>query len=372
MSVTTAGRRTGIAARLMVAMTLVLASAALAAWLVASAVGPALFHRHMRDAEHAPGTAVDHAEQAFSSASAVTLAVALTAAALTAMLASTVLARRIGASLGVLSSAAGQVASGRFDVRLDRPGMGTEFDDLADAFNAMAGRLDRDEELRRRLMADVAHELRTPVATIVAYVDALEDGVQELTPQTVEVLRAQTSRLTRLSTDLTAVAHAESGGLVLHRRPTTARDLVDSALASARARAAGAGVALTAQVAPGLPTLHVDVDRVGQVLTNLLDNAILHSSRGETVLLAAERSATGVRLRVDDTGEGIAPEHLPHVFERFYRVDTARDRSRGGSGIGLAIARALTEAHGGSVGAHSDGLGRGARFWIDLPAAPGS
>ncbi|MBO9555032.1 MAG: HAMP domain-containing histidine kinase [Cellulomonas sp.] len=349
-------------------MTLVLAVAALAGWLVASALGPTLFHRHMLDAERGPGGMMQHAEQAFASASAVTIAVALAAAVLTALVASTLLARRIGASLGTLSAAAGQVASGRFDVRLDDPGMGTEFDDLADAFNAMAGRLDHDQELRRRLMADVAHELRTPVATIVAYVDALEDGVQDLTPEAVEVLRAQTSRLTRLATDLSAVTQVESGTLVLDRRRVAPRLLVDTAVSAVRARADDAGIALVRRVATQLPVLEVDVDRIGQVLANLLDNAIRHTPAGGTVTVSAERSAAGVRLSVDDTGEGIDEEHLPYVFERFYRADTARDRAHGGSGIGLAIAKALVQAHGGSVSARSAGPGRGSTFAVDLPA----
>lgn len=358
----------GIAARLMVAMALVLVSAALAAWLVAGAVGPELFRRHMAQAETSPGSVVEHAESAFASASAVTLAVALSASALTALVASTVLARRIGASLGSLSAAAGQLAAGRFDVRLAQPGIGTEFDELAEAFNAMAARLHRDEDLRRRLTADVAHELRTPVATISAYVDALEEGVQELTPATVDVLRAQASRLTRLATDLAAVTQAESGALHLDLRPTTPEALVEAATAAVRARADESGLTLVVEVTPDLPTLRVDVDRIGQVLGNLLDNAVRHTPAGGRVTLTVEPCPAGARFTVTDTGEGIAAEHLPHVFERFYRVDTARDRAHGGSGIGLAIARALVQAHGGTITAHSPGPGGGARFVVDLPS----
>lgn len=359
--------RTGIAVRLLVAMALVLVSAALAAGLVAAAVGPVLFHQHMRDAEQEPGTTVEHAERAFASASTVTLTVALVAAALTALVACTVLARRIGSSLGTLSSAAGQVSAGRFDIRLQRPRIGVEFDELADAFNAMAGRLSRDEELRHRLMTDVAHELRTPVATIVAYLDALEDGVQELTPQTVEVLRTQAARLTRLSSDLGAVTQAESGVLVLHPRPASAADLVQATVAGAAARARQVGVSLHGEVEPALPDLTVDTERIGQVLANLVDNAVRHTPAGGQVLLHARRTPEGVRLSVVDTGEGITVEHLPHVFERFYRVDTARDRAHGGSGVGLAIAKALTEAHGGTITVHSAGTGHGTQFAVDLP-----
>ncbi|AEI10665.1 integral membrane sensor signal transduction histidine kinase [Cellulomonas gilvus ATCC 13127] len=358
--------RGGIAARLMVAMALVLISAAAAAWLVAGAVGPGLFHHHMEAAANSPGDAIEHAEKAFAAASTVTVAVALTVSLLTALFASVVLARRIGASLGSLSAAAGQVAAGRFDIRLEQPHVGVEFDDLADAFNAMAGRLERDEALRRRLMSDVAHELRTPVATIAAYIDAIEDGVEELGPRTVEVLHAQAARLTRLSTDLAAVTQAESGALRLEPREITPDALVERAVAAARTRADDAGLELVAMPEPDLPELWVDVDRLGQVLGNLLDNAIRHTPPGGTVSLAAQRTDVGVRFTVTDTGEGIAAEHLPHVFERFYRADAARDRGHGGSGIGLAIAKALVEAHDGSISALSAGPGRGASFVVDL------
>ncbi|MBU4337249.1 MAG: HAMP domain-containing protein [Actinobacteria bacterium] len=359
--------RSGIAARLMVAMALVLVSAALAAWMAAGAVGPGLFHRHMAQAENSPGTAVEHAESAFASASAVTLAVALSAALLTALVATIVLARRIGTSLGSLSAAAGQVAAGRFDIRLAQPHIGAEFDELAIAFNAMSARLDQDEGRRRRLMADVAHELRTPVATIAAYIDALEDGVQDLNAQTVDVLRAQTSRLTRLATDLAAVTQAESGALRLDEQPVAPGALVEAALSAARGRADTAGLVLVGEVAPDVPVLWVDRDRIGQVLGNLLDNAIRHTRPGGQVSIRVQRRSPYVRFTVTDTGEGIAPEHLPHVFERFYRVDTARDRAHGGSGIGLAITKALVQAHGGTIVAHSSGPGRGAQFVIDLP-----
>lgn len=360
--------RAGIAARLMTAMALVVVSAALAAWLVGGAVGPALFHRHMLQAEGAPGTVVEHAESAFASASALTMTVALAASVLTALLASMVLARRIGASLGSMSGAAGEVASGRFDVQLARPRVGAEFDGLADAFNAMAARLNTDEALRRRLMADVAHELRTPVATIAAYLDALEDGVTQLTPETIDVLRAQASRLARLATDLAAVTQAESGALSLSLRAASPVELLQAAALAARGRADGAGVELVVHADGTAAQVRVDPDRFAQVLGNLVDNAIRHTPRGGKITLSASNAGTRVRLSVTDTGEGIPPEHLPHVFERFYRVDLARDRAHGGSGIGLAIVRALVQAHGGTVSAHSDGLGKGSRFDVELPA----
>ncbi|HEY0117575.1 MAG TPA: ATP-binding protein [Cellulomonas sp.] len=363
---------TGIAVRLMVAMALVVVSGALAAWLVAGGVGPGLFHRHMAEAAASPGTAVEHAETAFASASAVMLAVALGVSVVTSLVASVVLARRIGASLGAMSQGAAQVAAGDLAARVPQPGIGAEFDELAGAFNTMAARLDRDEALRRRLMADVAHELRTPVTTIVASLDALEDGVQELTPQVVTVLRGQAARLARLADDLAAVTRAESGELRLQVGQAQPGELLASAASAAAERYAAAGVTLTVEAPPGLPTVAVDADRFGQVLGNLLDNALRHTPAGGRVTLGAQEHGAMVRFVVEDTGEGIAAEHLPHVFERFYRVDTARDRAHGGSGIGLSIARALVRAHGGTVAAHSDGAGLGSRFVVELPGSSAS
>src|SRR5699024_3655416 len=150
-------------------------------------VGPVLFNHHLIEVENSPGTTFEHAEAAFISASTLTLATALGASAVTSLAASLILAHRIGTSLGTMSTATAQLAAGRFEARVVPPKVGAEFDELADAFNDMAARLDHNEDMRRRLMADVAHELRTPVATISATVDAIEDGVQELSPQTAEV-----------------------------------------------------------------------------------------------------------------------------------------------------------------------------------------
>ncbi|WP_454860038.1 sensor histidine kinase [Promicromonospora soli] len=365
--------RPGIAGRLLVAMALVIVTGGLTAWLVVAAIGPGVFRRHMVAAGmDGHTTAVLHAEEAFRSASATSLGLALGAAALASLAASLVLTRRIGRSLGALSAAAAGVAGGRFDARVPPPGIGAEFDELAVAFNDMAARLDESHTLRRRLLADVAHELRTPVATITAYLEGVEDGVASLTPDTIAVLRAQGSRLSRLADDLAAVTRAESRDLALHLEPTAPAELLTVAAGSAEGRFAARGVRLVVDADDGLPDVVVDRDRIGQVLGNLLDNALLHTPAGGTVRVGAARADRGgLRLTVTDTGDGIDAAHLPHVFERFYRVDTARDRRQGGSGIGLAIAKALVEAHGGTISAHSDGAGRGATFAVVLAARGG-
>ena len=251
-----------------------------------------------------------------------------------------------------------------------QPGIGREFDALAVAFNRMADRLEESERLRGRLLSDVAHELRTPVATIDAALEAIEDGVTQLSPSMVAVLRAQGSRLVRLSEDLTAVTRAESGEASVRFERVDAAALIDAAALSAADRAQVAGVEVR-KAAPAEPlAVFGDPERLAQVLGNLIDNAVRHSAEGGVVTVGVQSSDQGraVVISVTDEGEGIAPEHMPYLFDRFYRADAARDRERGGSGIGLAIVKALVEAHSGKVTASSDGVGCGARFEITLPA----
>ena len=363
------GRGAGLATRLFVALAVVVLVGALTAWLVAAVLGPPIFHDHLVQAGLAnDGSALMHAEEAYRTASTLSLSVAVAVAVLASLGVSAFLTARIGRSLTLLTTAASRVASGRYEARVPPPAMGPEFGELATAFNQMAGRLESSERLRRRLLSDIAHELRTPVATLDAYLEGLEDGVTVLDPRTVEVLHAQVLRLTRLAEDLAAVTHAESGDLSLRTAHTAPADLVAHAVASAAERYAASGVALVDDVAPGLPEVVVDRERMAQVLGNLLENALRHSPAGSTVHVTAGATDQGVVLSVSDRGQGIAAEHLPHVFERFYRADDARDRAHGGSGIGLAITKALVEAHGGTVAAWSEGPGTGARFDVVLPS----
>ena len=370
MTTPPASRRGGLGTRLLAALALVLVTAGLTAWLVAGAVGPAIFHEHLagsgvRTAEEA----VFHAELAFRTASGLALTIGLAAATVAALAVSLFLTRRIGASLSAMTSAARLVAGGRYQARVPAPGMGAEFDEVADAFNQMASRLDASEELRRRLLSDVAHELRTPVATLNAYLEGLEDGITDLDADTVGLLRAQGARLTRLSEDLSAVTRAESGEIQLSLDRRDPAELLEQAFRAADDRAQALGIDLSVETEPGLPAVLVDADRMAQVLGNLVDNALHHTEPGGRVVLAGQASGSAVRLAVTDTGEGIEARHLPHVFERFYRAESARDRTSGGSGIGLAITKALVEAQGGTVAVASAGRGAGSRFEVSLPIA---
>ncbi|MEP7192953.1 MAG: HAMP domain-containing sensor histidine kinase [Actinomycetota bacterium] len=363
-------RRGGLAARLLVAQTLVLLTSTLTAWTIAATVGPPLFHTHLdRASVGALSTESVHIERAYQSATSISLSLALLAALLVAMAVNVYIARRIGRSVAILAGAASEVAGGRYDVRVSSPGLGAEFDALTLGFNRMASRLGSVERTRRRLLADLGHEMRTPVATLEAGLEALEDGVATLDVGTAELLHTQTRRLTRLSEDITSVSQAEEGQVRFDRRPVQPASLVCASVDSFTEGYETKGVRLVTSIQAGLPRLLVDPERMGQVLGNLLDNALRHTPAGGIVTISAVSSprAAEVVLSVEDTGEGIPAEHLSHIFERFYRVDTARDRTHGGSGIGLAIARALVEAHGGQLTAASPGTGQGSTFRVLLP-----
>ena len=362
-------RGAGLAGRLLLAQTLVLLAGTLTAWLVAATVGPSVFHEHLARANVGSTPAqILHTEEAFQSANAISLSVALLAALLAALMVSVYMTRRIGRSVATIAAAASDVARGRYDARVPGPGLGPEFDALASGFNQMAGRLDAVERNRRRLLADLGHEMRTPVATLAAYLEALEDGVATLDAETAELLRSQTRRLARLSEDISSVSRAEEGQVRLDTRSVQPESVVTAAADAAAEAYEAKGVRLVTDIAAGLPELSLDSERMGQVLSNLLDNALRHTPAEGTVTISASPSpgTGGAELSVADTGEGIPAEHLAHVFERFYRVDAARDRAHGGSGIGLAIAKALVEAHGGQLTVTSPGVGQGSTFRVLL------
>jgi signal transduction histidine kinase len=248
-------------------------------------------------------------------------------------------------------------------------GLGAEFDALASSFNQMAEQLRSVERSRSRLLADLGHEMRTPLATLEAYLEALEDGVATLDAGTAELLRSQTRRLARLSEDIGTVSRTEEGQVRLDMRTVHPESVVTAAVDSVAEAYNVKGVRLLKQIPPRLADIRVDVNRMGQVLGNLLDNALRHTPSGGTVTVSARTppGTGGIDLTVADTGDGIPAEHLPHVFERFYRVDAARNRDHGGSGIGLAIAKALVEAQGGQLTATSPGTGQGSTFRIHIP-----
>jgi len=360
--------RPGIGVRLLLAQTLVLVAGAATVWIVAAVVGPPLFREHLhRAGVPAMSSEQMHAEEAYTYATAISIGVALAVSALAALVVTWYFSRRVQRSVTEVSSAAAAVADGHYDSRVSPPQLGDDFDSLARAFNQMASRLESVEGTRRRLFGDLAHEIRTPVSVLEAYFEAVEDGVKVLDRETITMLRDQTRRLVRFSEDVAALAQAEESQASIAPTSVAVDALIETAVSATADRYAAKGVTLTSDVDGDLPVLWADQHRLGQVLANLLDNALRHTSSGGRVIIAAGASHGELTITVSDDGEGIPAEHLPHVFDRFYRADAARTREHGGAGIGLAIAKALVEAHQGHIAVDSRGPGTGTTFTITLP-----
>jgi two-component system sensor histidine kinase BaeS len=358
----------GLAARLLAAQLLVVAAASLTLAMVTITLAPALLARH---AAMAPGTmpaeTARHVNEGLNQALLLSLSLATVVGLAAAGGASWLVARRIVDPIRSLTDAATAITRTGPTARVPRPDTGDELATLATAFNTMADALEDSERQRRRLLTDLAHELRTPLATIEGYAEALTDGVipaEEIS----QVLRTQVARLARLIDDLGVVSRAEGHQLDLHPVDCQPDQLVQAALAAAAPTYAAKGVTLASHLEPRLPAVHADPDRIGEVLANLLNNALRHTPAGGRVELTARHRSRHLVLTVTDTGEGIPAEQLERIFERFYRTDHSRaHRDTGGSGIGLTIARALVQGHNGHIYAHSDGPGHGTRFTITLP-----
>ena len=320
-------------------------------------------------------TAMDAALAAtFRAAVDQALLLATAAAVAAALGVSLFVAGRVLRPVRRLAAASRRLAAGHYGERVpvEAP---DELGELAASFNELAGALEAAERRRLELLGDVTHELRTPVATLEGYLEGLLDGVVEPSPATWARLHGEAGRLRRLIDDLHQLSRAEAGQLPLRPAPLDPADVVRSAVARLDAPFAEKGLALAVDVPPGLPAVRADPDRAVQVVTNLLTNALRYTPAPGHVRVTARRvdgpAGPAVEVAVADSGLGVAPEHLPHLFERFYRVDKSRSRALGGSGIGLSIARALVEAMGGRIRAESAGPGRGSTFAFTLPAPPG-
>jgi len=277
------------------------------------------------------------------------------------------LSRRIISPIEALTAAARRMEKGDLNQRVNVRTR-DEIGDLAHAFNAMAQGLARQETLRRTLVADVAHELRTPLSNIRGYLEAVRDRVVEPDPPVVDSLYEEAMLLTRLVDDLQELALAEAGQLTLEKRPTALRPLVESTLAAFQPQLAAKQITVTVALPLDLADVEADPERVGQILHNLVDNAARYTPAHGEIVIAARPDSEDIRVSVRDTGHGIRLEHLPNVFDRFYRSDGSRARSTGGAGLGLAIVKQLVEAHGGRAWAESE-AGRGAEFDFTLPVA---
>lgn len=357
--------------RLFVAQGLVLLAAIATAGGVAALLGPTLFHQHLLDSGHAPESPeIPHIEQAYFDASTASLAVAAVVATGCALAVTYYVTRRIRRPLDTLSEAARALSQGRHEQLPIDPGAGPEFRTVAAAFNDMSNQLRATEQTRLQLLSDLAHELRTPLANIKAHLEAVDDGVADWDEQTRAFVLAETEHLSRLAGDLNEVSRAEEGRVAIERHSQSLADVVADVVESQRPKYEAKGVVL------GLDRradaiVSVDAIRIGQALNNLLNNALRHTPSGGQVLVSVDdESKSTIQVRVTDEGEGIDADQLPHLFDRFYRGDSARGRDTAGSGIGLTIARALIEAHSGRLTAFSAGSGEGATFTISLPREP--
>ena len=295
------------------------------------------------------------------------LLLATLAAGALALVLTLVLSRSILAPVSALRAAARRMQDGDLSQRVVVRERG-ELGELAQAFNAMADSLQRMEGLRRKMVSDVAHELRTPLSNIRGHLEALQDGVLQPGPHVIASLHEEAMLLNRLVDDLQELALAEAGQLRLEPRPLALEPLVKQALTNLRPHAETHQLQLTSQLSPDLWAVLADPDRLAQVLRNLLENAIAHTPSGGRIAVKAWNSGRFVEVRVEDNGRGIEPQHLPYIFERFYRADPSRSRATGGAGLGLAIVKQLVEAMGGQVRAISR-PGQGTAIMFTLPAA---
>lgn len=278
-----------------------------------------------------------------------------------------VLARSLTRPLHELAQASRAMATG--DLRQEVPvRTQDELGALAAAFNQMSHDLARANTLRREMTADIAHELRTPLTVLSGYLESMRDGTLTPTPTRLGLMDQEVQTLKRLVNDLRVLALADAGELTLHRGPVAPATLLERLAAAFAHPAQQQNVQVQVQAAPDLPEVEMDGERMVQVLSNLVANALRHTPEGGVITLAAALQAGALELTVADTGVGIPPEILPNIFERFFRGDKSRQQTDGELGLGLAIARSLVTAHGGLIRAESE-PGRGARFVITLPVA---
>ena len=272
---------------------------------------------------------------------------------------------RISAPLAGLTRAARQIAAGSWDARVPSSSI-SEVDALARAFNQMATDLQRADQLRRNMTADIAHELRTPLTIIKGQLEGILDGVYPSTPEHIMPVLEEANLLERLIDDLRLLSLAEAGQLPLHRDEVAVAGLLEDVRRTFAAEAAQQDVALHVDAAADIGPLMVDPQRMQQVLGNLVANSLRHTPAGGRIDLRAGGRDGVATIAVADTGSGIAPDDVPHIFDRFWRGDKARPRSGTSAGLGLAIARQLVEAHGGRISAASE-LGRGTTITMEIP-----
>lgn len=343
--------------------------------LAVEVVIPTAFNHHLLGMQQMMGST--HGLEAMSAdlftnfRAAVTeaLFISTTAALVSAIIVSLFVSRRVVTPIRQMMQASQRIADGRYQERVDVAGQ-DELGQLAHSFNQMAETLEQTESMRRDLIANVAHELRTPLTSIKGYMEGMMDGVLPAEPDTFQQIYHEADRLQRLVNDLRELSRVEAGAFELKRRPLLVNNLIEQTAARLRPQFDEKGVILKVDPYANLPFVLADEDRLSQILLNLVGNALQYTPANGTVTISAQSYTPQLLISISDTGLGIPAEHLPHIFNRFYRVDKSRSRAGGGSGIGLTITRHLVEAHGGHIRAESPGSGQGSTFSFTLPLAP--
>jgi signal transduction histidine kinase len=340
---------------------------------------PSAFERHMAAMAEIMGPSSEALEQDlfanFRRAVTEALALSALAAFVVAVVVSLFVSRQVVTPVREMMVASQRIAEGHYTERVGVVAGGPQQADvdelgrLALSFNQMAARLEQTERRRLELIGNVAHELRTPLSSIKGYMEGLIDDVLPAEAATYLQVYREADRLQRLVRDLQELSRIEAGTIELTLRPVPVKRLADTVTARLGRQFEEKNVALETDLPAGLPAVRVDEDRMGQVLLNLVGNALQYTPAGGHVSVRAGREGDAVWIAVEDTGMGIPAQDLPHLFERFYRVEKSRSRVGGGSGIGLTIAKHLVEAHNGLIQAASDGPGQGSTFRFTLPLA---
>lgn len=332
-------------------------------------IGPQMYiNELLREGRGRAIRAVVNLDEAFRDVSLLAMTVGGLSALVIAVVVSMLMTRQIRNSIAEVGEAANRIASGETGFRLQPTRLGSEFNGLVDAFNDMAAKLDAVAQTRRQMLSDLAHEMRTPLASLKGHLEGIEDGIVPQDRHTTAILATQVSRLEHLAQDMRSLTQAEEGVIHLRLTHQEPAGLVADAIAAAEPNARSRQVELAARVPAGqVSPVLLDRERTGQVLSNLVDNALRHTPSGGLVTVSLTDDADAVTFTVTDTGEGIDAEDLSRIFLRFYRVGEGREASPGGSGLGLAISKSLVEAQGGTLTAASAGPGQGAAFTVRMP-----
>lgn len=360
-------RRTGLVTRLVSGQLAVAAAGVVSFVLVAAIITPWLFTRHLTESGETDATVQAHARDSLVASFLAAGIAALVVSGAVAVLLAVLAARRVARPLEVLARAAGRVDIDGM-AHVDATDFSTEMDELYRALVDMSDRLARASTVRNQLLADLAHELRTPLASLEAHVDALEDKMIEAGPDTYAAMRVELARLRRLASDVRTAAAAQEHALDLQLMPEDLDRLAEAACTAAGPRFLAKGIDLRFRSAARPMPVSCDAARIHQVLANLLDNALRHTPVGGTVEVRATAGRREAQVSVTDDGDGITAEQLDAVFDRFFRADTSRGSFDGsGSGLGLTIAHGIVVDHGGRLRAMSEGVGRGSSFIVTMP-----